>query len=146
MKVIINIEMTENDKTVADISQTTGLTKDQMISTYNRGLTMIMAKMGDVETTTDNINVDTRIYESNVFDVVNSCMLDSDLSKVIHSIDTIKDMLDLAGSGLLRDGMIYPKLNIKKNKTACLEAISILKDFINTCVPDTIEDCDGTKD
>lgn len=135
MKSVINIEMTEKGKTIDDISAETGMTKNEIIETYNSGLTIILQRLGQADTSKD-IHVDTQVYDDNIFNMYMGRLSKSDLSKVTDAIDTIKNMIGSSTGGMSKDGIDYPDLIICESKTDCLNAINILRDFINKCVPE----------
>lgn len=127
MKICINIDMTDDTCTLETLKKL-GYTKETIIDTYNKGLSLILQKFGDVPTA-ENIHVETRIYDNMDFDKNNGLKY-SDFLRIKSAINIIKDMIAEPSGGAVIDGVDYVDLFFLETKTLCLDAINLLREFV----------------
>ena len=143
MKVYINIDMTDDKFTIQSLQKETGMTKEEISDTYNKGIAMILQKFGDVVANND-IRVETALFDDVQLDVTNHLMKRSDFLKLKSAINIINDMVAEPSGGQTIDGIDYVDLFTLESKQLCLDAVNLIREFIiKYCVNiNDMEECD----
>ena len=128
MKITIHIDMTDDKFTIDALMKKTEMSEAEIVDTYNKALTLLLQKFGDVSTD-KNIHVDTHLYDE-LFDVKNHLMKRTDFLKLKSAINIIKDMVAEPSGGQYIDGIDYVELHTTESKQLCLDAINLLREFI----------------
>lgn len=128
MRISINIEMNDDTCTLESLKDL-GYTKESIIDTYNKGLTLILQKFGD-EPTAKNIHVETRVHEDTILDVIEHRVKRSDYLRLTSAINIIKDMVAEPSGGKIINDVDYVDFTMTEPKQLCLDAVNLIRDCI----------------